>query len=276
MKHYLFPKYFNHFSLDELMEKCVELGIDGPTLMIREDYWVDDNNYRETIPAYVAAAKAHGLEVKYADTNICMDKIDEYVDQLKVMKENGIEQFRLWYVFRRDFVGRVREMEGFVRENLTRVAEIAKEIGIQAIVQIHGRMYPLSASTAYACVKGMDPRYIGIKMDPGNNFSVEGYEEFDYQVELLGDYIAALGAKNAALFKEDAAEDGTVTWKRDFVPANEGCANYPLIFSELKKANFNGPVILMPFYHEEDYEAMEKDFIKEIAYFKDVEKQAGY
>jgi len=273
MKHYLFPKYFNHFTADQLMEKCVELGIDGPTLMIREGYWVDDNNYRETIPAFVATAKAHGLEVKYADTNIYMERIDEYVDQLKVMKENGIEQFRLWYMFRKTFQGSVREMEGFVRGHLAHVAEVAEQIGIQAIVQIHGMMYPLNASTAYACVKGLDPRYIGIKMDPGNNFSVEGYEAFDYQVQLLDDYVAALGAKNAALVKY-TDENGAVCWSRPFVPADEGCADYKLVFSELKKIGFKGPIILMPFYHEDQYEELEKAFVKEIAYFKALETEA--
>lgn len=275
MKHYLFPKFFNHFSADELMKKCVELGIDGPTLMIRDGYWVDDKNYRETIPAFVSTAKAYGLEVKYADTNVRMDKIDEYVDQLKVMKENGIEQFRLSYVSRKDFGGNARELEGFVRMHLTYVAEIAEQIGIQAIVQIHGSMYPHNASTAYACVKGLNPRYIGIKMDPGNNFAVEGFEDFDYQVQLMDEYIAALGAKNAAMVKLDAV-NGIVGWSRRFVPSYEGCANYYAIFSELKKINFNGPVILMPFYHESQYEELEKAFVKEIAYFKGAEQKAGY
>ena len=70
MKHYLFAKFFNHFSADELMEKCIELGIDGPTLMVRDGYWVTDENISLALPEFVKIAQKHNLEVKYADTDV--------------------------------------------------------------------------------------------------------------------------------------------------------------------------------------------------------------
>ncbi len=44
MKHYLFAKFFTHLSADELMDECAKSGIDGPTLLIRDGYWVSNDN----------------------------------------------------------------------------------------------------------------------------------------------------------------------------------------------------------------------------------------
>jgi hypothetical protein len=39
--------------------------------------------------------------------------------------------------------------------------------------------------------------HVGIKLDPGNNYAQEGYEDFTYQIHLLKEYIQAFGAKDA-------------------------------------------------------------------------------
>ena len=158
---------------------------------------------------------------------------------------------------------------------MAHTADVAEKIGIQAIVQNHGYMYPHNASTAYACIKGLDPKYIGIKFDSGNYFAQEGFEVYSYQIPLLGEYISAIGAKDACLRLGVDKGNGNKGWSRPFVPAFEGCSNYKEIFAELKKINFNGPAILMPFYNEKDYNELEKNLIKENAYFKTLETEAG-
>lgn len=275
MKHYLFAKFFNHFSADELMEKCIELGIDGPTLMVRDGYWVTDENISLALPEFVKTAQKHNLEVKYADTDIKMEDIDNSIDRIKMLKDNGIEQFRLAYIVKNNFTGHVRELEDYTKRLMAHTADVAEKIGIQAIVQNHGYMYPHNASTAYASIKGLDPKYIGIKFDSGNNFAQEGFEVYSYQIPLLGEYISAIGAKDACLRLGVDKGNGNKGWSRPFVPAFEGCSNYKEIFAELKKINFNGPAILMPFYNEKDYNELEKNLIKEIAYFKTLETEAG-
>ena len=275
MKHYLFAKFFQQFSLDGLMEKCAELGLDGPTALIRDGYWLNKENFFSEVGNYVKAAERCGLEVKYADTDIPMDGIDAHIDELKAMKDAGIEQFRLAYVVKEKFPGHPREMHDFAVRNMTHVAEVAESIGIQAIVQLHGYMYPHNATSAYFAIKGLNPRWIGIKLDPGNNYAQEGFEVYRYQIPLLGEYIAALGAKDALLVQDPDKGDGTKGWRRPFAPAFEGCSDYKQVFTELKKVGFHGPAVLMPFYHEDNYELLERDLKKEIAYFKALEAEAG-
>ena len=70
MKWYLFPKFFRQMNEEELMEYCARDGINGPTAMVREGYWIPPDKLKETLPGYVACAEKHGLEVRYADTPI--------------------------------------------------------------------------------------------------------------------------------------------------------------------------------------------------------------
>lgn len=275
MKHYLFPKFFQHLSAEELMEKCCEYNIDGPNALIRDGYWLSEENLLTNIGGFVKTAESFGMEVKYADTDIPMDRIDEKLDLIKAMKDNGVEKFRLAYLYKHTFDGRIREIEDYVRASMAHVAEVAEQVGIQAIVQIHGLAYPHNASTAYHCIKGLDPKHIGIKLDPGNNYSIEGYELLTYQVPLLGEYIAALGEKDAMLVKGEDQHDGKKGWYRPFAPAFEGCSDYNTVFTELKKIDFKGPGIFMPMYHENDFARMDQDFKKEIKYFYDLEKEMG-
>jgi len=273
MKNYLFAKFFHHLSVEELMNVCCELGLDGPTAMIREGYWIRPEAVAEDLPRYVQAARAAGLEVAYADTPFDMDKLSTLERELNALAENDVHLFRVNYIAKSAVPARQ------LSDHLSRMAEMAavaaEKHGLRAVIQLHGWMYPHNATAAYAGVKNLDPRYIGIKMDPGNNLSQEGYELFPYQVELLGEYIAAVGQKDGVITRTAATPDKGKGWVRHFEPAQSGFANYDELFGELKKHNLQVPGILMPFYHENDYPRMLEVFKEEIAYFKRCQSEAG-
>ena len=126
----------------------------------------------------------------------------------------------------------------------------------------------INATAAWPLVEGLEPAHIGIKLDPGNSLAQEGYEYFPYQIDLLGEYVAALGAKDGCSLRNQPFDDEAKGWKRVFAPATEGQTNYPLIFRELCRAGFDGPVILMPFYHENDEAARTSVLKKELLYLK--------
>jgi hypothetical protein len=39
MKYYLFAKLYRNLDVPHLMALCQEVGLDGPTALIREGYW---------------------------------------------------------------------------------------------------------------------------------------------------------------------------------------------------------------------------------------------
>ena len=271
MKWYLFPKFFRQMNADELMAYCAREGIDGPTAMVRDGYWTPPDRLKDTIGSYVACAKKHGLEVKYADTPIDFKDPKASEEAYDILSSNGIEMIRLAYI-ERDDDRNPRALEDIGRRYAETAARYAEKYGVRSVIQLHGGFYPHNASAAWPLVKDLDPRFIGIKLDPGNNFAQEGYEHFGYQIRLLGEYIAAIGAKDGAPLRI-GDPDVAKGWVRPFVPAYAGMADYKSIFPILKETGFTGPAVLMPFYHEDNPELLMKEFTKEIAYLKSAAKE---
>lgn len=274
MKYYLFAKAMAHLTADALMELCVSLGLDGVTALIREGYWTTEGALERELPCFVHRAEEHGLEVRYADTSFDMRRPEDWERHLPVLRDCGIKQFRLGYMAKSSFA-HPRDMAPQGRLCAQRTALLAQRYDMQAVIQIHGDQYPHCATAAWPMVQGLDPQYIGIKLDPGNNRHQEGYERYDYQIPLLGEYIAALGAKDAAACRTGDAGNARKGWETAFVPADEGQSEYPLIFSELIKTGFDGAVILMPFYETACFERLCEGLKREIAYLKAAECAAG-
>ena len=272
MKYYLFAKFLQHMSVDELMETCASLGINGPTALIREGYWTEPSDL-STLKPFVAKANSYGLSVKYADTPYSPD--DAEIDRaFGILAENGIELARLAYVGK-NAVKDPRDLCDKASRFAASAAKLAEKHGIRAVIQCHGGAYPHNATAAWPIVRDLDPRYIGIKIDPGNNIQQEGSELFNYQIALLREYIAAVGAKSGALYRDQSSNDDSNGWKRINVPAQEGVANYHLIYRELGKIRCDGPSILMPFYHENEPDLLLEELRGEIAYLKKCADEAG-
>ena len=269
MKNFLFPKFFPNMNARELAQYCLSLGIDGPTLLIRNGYPVQPDNISETLPQFVAQTRSCGAEIIYADTPYDMQDLDTLDDALALMQDNGIRLFRVNYIPKSMYSA--RELHDVLCRGMEKAENAARKYGIRAVIQLHGGMYPHNATGAYFACKQFDPAYIGIKLDPGNNIDQEGYESYAYQVELLGEYIAAIGQKDAIL-SHDA---GTQSWNRSFAPANVGVNDYNDIFAQIKKQGLQIPGIFMPFYHENDINALKAAFIDEVAYIKRCQENNG-
>ena len=273
MKNYLFPKFFQHMRADELASYCRSVGIDGPTLMIRDGYWVEPKNVFETLPAFVRTMQQGGCEVRYADTPYDMERLGEMDDVLSLMQDNGIALFRVNYILKARHTA--RDLHELLCRGMEAAEKAARKHGMKAVVQIHGHCYPHNATSAYFACKSFDPKYLGIKVDPGNNIAQEGDEEFSYQIDLLREYVAAVGEKDARMICDGDPIAASKGWRREFVPANTGFNNYMHLFAQLKKHHICVPGILMPFYHEKNPAALMQALTEEIAYFKHCQEANG-
>ena len=268
MDFYLFPKFFNNCNLEELMEKSSNMGISGINAIIRKGYWIEENNLENDLKKFVSSAYKYNLKVQYADTDFSMEHIDTYENALKTLKYFGIDKFRVAHILKSQYAA--RELLPVLKKITCNTVKICEKIGIKAVIQIHGFCYPHNATAAYEIVKDLNPEYIGIKLDFGNNIQQEGYEIANYQIELLQNYIAAVSVKNADILKD--VNGNSI---RRFVPANEGIINYKTVFEELKKIKYKGIAILMPFYYENDFNLHYKTALKEYEYLSALAKDVG-
>ncbi len=270
MKYFLFPKNFQHYTMEQLMDATAKMGFDGPTALIRDGYWISRTDAAKDLPSFVKAAESRGLSVKYGSADLNLDRLlsdQSQLDLLKCFAANGVEKVRMQHVVKHCGEDMRSYAQRFCRqaEDAARAGELA---GLQCVIQLHGQCYPHNATAAYEGIKGLDPRYIGIKMDPGNNVCQEGYELFWYQIGLLKEYLAALGAKDVGYFQSADKAGEHKGWSPCWLPAYEGMINYNAVFDWLKEAGFTGPVITMPFYTRATDEEMEVTVAKELAYFK--------
>ena len=271
-KWYLFAKFFRHLSSSELMELCARLGFDGPTALVRKGYWVERENMAETLPPFVSDAVRHGLEVRYADTDVNPLNAEDAAEQYRILSGEGIERVRLSYV-QRDGDRDPRSLPEKARRWAEAACELGARFSIRSVIQLHGGLYPQNATGAWPMVKDLDPRYVGVKIDPGNNRHQEGYEYFSYQVNLLREYITAVGAKDACALRLGPGGDDK-GWQTQFVPAYAGQTNFVELYRLLKAVGFNGPNVLMPFYFETDPAALTLALEEELRYLKDCWEKA--
>ena len=274
MKWYLFAKFFREMSADALMDYCLSEGIDGPTVLVRDGYWTEPCNLRETLPGFAACARRHGLALKYADTPIDFENERAAEEAYGLLADSGVELIRLAYL-QRGGDKNPRAFEDMGRRFAEKACRYGEKFGVRSVIQLHGGFYPHNATAAWGMVRGLDARYIGVKIDPGNSFAQEGTEYFPYQIRLLGEYVAALGAKDACALRigGDGSDKG---WRKPFVPAFAGQSDYGQVFPVLREIGFDGPAVLMPFYHEDNLALLKQDFTKEIAYLKEQAAKAGY
>lgn len=273
MKYCLFPKFIKSLSLEQLMEYCASAGFDAPDAMVREGYWLEPKSLEQDLPCFIQAARSQGLKVCTATINENPGQLLEDDRPLKVLAQHGVPAVRIGYVGRGDHSG-VRNLHGHVRNMLEKLADISSRIGIRVVVQLHGCFYPHNATAAWPLVKDLDPRYIGVMIDPGNNIVIEGTEMFEYQVPLLGEYIASVGAKDGGIVQQAPADGPKKGWQPKWMPAYEGGNNWHVIYRELLKTGFDGAMILMPFYDENNPPVLMDKCRKELAYFRQVEAQA--
>ena len=271
MPYYLFAKFFQHLSIEQLMDACLQIGVDGPTALVREGYWIEPTALRDALPRFVRKAQEYGLAVRYADTSFPMDVLARDPAIFQTLAEHGISWVRVGNVSRRS-VPHVRELADRTRLLADSVATAAEKAGVKAVVQIHGGdLYPHNATSAYAVVRDLNPAAIGVKVDPGNSIVHVGDEGWDYQIPLLGEYVAALGAKDGCSVRTPDAEGPKKGWTRRFVPVDEGETDWEEVYRLLHGIGFGGPVVLMPFYRRLcEAEAFPGVVKREVEYLKGI------
>jgi len=162
-----------------------------------------------------------------------------------------------------------QELFDETRSNFEKVAELAHSHGVQACIEMHmGNITP-SAGLAYRLVSNFDPAEVGVIFDPGN-MVIEGFENYQLGLELLGPYLSHVHVKNA-LWVQTGEDEGVATWEWRMAPVKKGQANWETIVAALKKVNYDG---WLSFEDFSDGDAKAK-LSEGLAYMKKLETAVG-
>ena len=265
MHYTLFPKFFQNLKDEQLMDVCVSCQLDSPMVLCRDGFQISPDNLRTRLPQFCKAAECAGLQVKTGCVDWVGEELVKHVDNLKQMADCGITTVRAGLCFRDIPISQLAER---ARIQAEQTAIAAEKSGVRLLIQLHHFAFPHNATSAFYMLKDLDPKYIGVWLDSGNN-TFEGDEHPDYQAGLLHDYIGAIGAKDAAFFRDGDGTAGDKGWRCRFVPLFAGRTDWSLFFSAVSSCD---PfVVLMPFY-EMPYDNFVETLAKEVSYLKEIEK----
>ncbi len=119
-----------------------------------------------------------------------------------------------------------------------KVVALAGKYGVQACIEMHmGNITP-SAGLAHRLVSNFDPSHLGVIFDPGN-MVVEGFENYQMALELLGPYLSHVHAKNC-MWVNTQQNNGEANWEWRMAPVKLGQADWKAIVAALKKVGYQG------------------------------------
>lgn len=244
-----FPKFFYpHLDPERLAVTMKELGFDGVDIMIREASWSKEGDYKQTLPQFANTMRAAGLKAYTVTTDWSEARIDALEDDYRLFADNGITMFRYWFLRYGGF-GTFHELFERGRKMIAKVENLSQKYGVQAIFQTHGGRMTWSCEAAYFMLQGYDPKAVGVHYDPGNLTAQEGFTGPEKAVDILREYLAYVGVKNAGWFLAPNGQDHQrLTWKVDWTLLKDGIVKWPEVLGALKKAGFKGPLCMHNFY----------------------------
>ena len=214
-------------SVDELCELMAKAGFDGIQWTVRPKGHVLPERVAEDLPKAVAAAKKQGLKATTICTAITDGDDPASETLLKVAADCGFKLFRPGYFFYDAKKETFQQSMDRITRGFASLAKVSEKTGMKATYQNHSSWGPSVFGgllwDIHACIRDLDPRYVGIEYDPMHAF-FETNLSWTHGFELVTPWIGAVdlkdfhfqlskkNPKNHAKFMCPAG-DGVVPWK---------------------------------------------------------------
>lgn len=135
------------------------------------------------------------------------------------------------------------------RENYAQLADLAAKHNVRAVIETHmGQLGP-SAMKARAILEGLNPQHVGIMWDPANQV-FEGGENYKMALEIAGEYLAEVHAKNSRYVPGEKA-NGFRPWQYQSAPLRDGIVNWPDVIKTLKAFGYDDWIFFEDFSTEQ-------------------------
>ncbi|MBN1671295.1 MAG: sugar phosphate isomerase/epimerase [Kiritimatiellae bacterium] len=268
MKLIVFSKSFKQDGITELMARAHDWGFDGYDLAVRPGYVVNPDNAAEQLPNLVAAFRKEGLSVPMVTGNFdllepthptaapilsAMDKADVRLIKLGYFKFKPADQPDYWAE-----VDRIRRI-------FEAWQETSRRYNVKICYHTHSHYcMGLNCAALMHLLQGFDPGCLGAYIDAGH-MAVEG-EAFDVGLAMVKAYLSIVAVKDVMQLREENGDQGLA--KRVWTEAGKGFVDWDLVFAELARVGFAGPVSIHAEYKMPTPEAFLESAKREVAYFR--------
>jgi sugar phosphate isomerase/epimerase len=251
-KYSVFTVMCPELDLEQTAALAASLGFDGlewrvtkkaPEPIKEISYWrgnrstVDVDNIEADLKRARQIADRHGLAMPVLGTYVSCSQPEVAETLMRAAAQVGSAKLRVGpptYDGKRSY-GELYEQ---ALRDYQRIAALARKHQVQACIEMHmGNITP-SAGLAHRLVSHFDPAEIGVILDPGN-MVVEGFENYQMGLELLGPYLSHVHAKNA-IWEKTGEEGGAAKWQSKMVAMNQGQADWTAVVAALKEVGYAG------------------------------------
>lgn len=263
MKYAVFTVCMPEFTVDEGIEKLVEWGYDGVEWRVKQQppadgapgFW-SGNRCTLSEDDLLDVARDVGQRCRDAGLEVCA-----LASYLKADQTADVE--RLFEACNRMGTGCARvglppvgEHENF-RDYFDRAVDeygtvetLAKKHDVKALLETHHGTAIASASSVYRFVSHFDAKHVGVIHDAGNMVH-EGFENYRFAFELLGEHLAEVHVKNATWQKTDeTGPQGQAIWKASWDELKTGVVDWADVMGALKAVGYDGWLALEDFSTE--------------------------
>jgi sugar phosphate isomerase/epimerase len=268
MKFVMFTKLLKELDPDRLADTMLDLGFDGFDLAVRPGFPINPDNAATALPAAAKKWERRGLTVGLITTNF--DFLDPARDDVEPLlgaaAAVGCRNIKLGYWAYRgeDYWQKVEE----IRRALAGFEVLCAKYDVCVSVHTHsGPYYGSNCAGAMHLVKGFDPRFVGVYMDPGH-LSLDG-EEPSLAFSMVKGYLSLIAVKNLAWSRQDGK------WKREVVPLREGLVDWKQIVTLAKQHGYDGVYSLHSEYEGWPLEKLLAQTREDLAYMKELAAEAG-
>jgi len=256
MKFSVFTVGTPEYDLEETLAKLKEFGYDGvewrvnnfpkdeATLNSVPSYWgynkstVDVDTIEENAKQIKGLCDKYNLEISALATYLSVSDTVKIESVLKAATIMDCHKIRV----------NVPKYDGTINYNVlfnktieeVRILEkLAEKYNVKINFETHMWNIIPSASAAYRLVSNFNSKYIGIIHDAGNMVH-EGFEQYKFGFELLGDYLDHVHIKNARWVEKEKNEDGSSTFEAEWCPIKKGQVNFNILLADLKATGYDG------------------------------------
>jgi sugar phosphate isomerase/epimerase len=248
---------------EALVEQLAEHGYRGVEWRVADtsglDFaraWDARSNNRCTIAPTVHAVEdiyrrchAAGLEIFCLSPYLAVGDTDQAQHMIDLAARAGQARLRLWapgYVDERYPAAYAR-----MRRFLDQILPLAEQAGVRLALEVHQRTICSSPSLAMRVAEHYPAERLGIIYDLGN-LAIEGREDVQMSLDLMGAHLAHVQVKNVA-YQPLGPGQG---WQWQWCPPDEGVLPLPAMLATLRANGFADWISV------EDFDARHSDLHK--------------
>ena len=283
MKHSIFTVVMPEFEVAEAAQKMKEWGYDGAEWRVTNvpspmpsipNYWsankatVDFAKLPKSASEARKLSDAAGLAIPSLATYLGCTDLESVKKAMEAALIMGAPMLRV-SVPGYDAKTNYRTLFAKAQADYAKVESLARENKLKACIEIHmGNICP-SASAAYRFVSVFDPKHVGVIFDPGNMI-YEGMENWQFGLELLGEYLAHVHVKNSGWRIMYGEPNGNLVWQPYMATLRAGMVNWSDVLAALRAVKYKGWLSNEDFSSDQATEPKLRD---DLGYLKALEKE---